>query len=128
MGVSFAKLKNVKFWGFVSEKKKIELMQKSWFAINPSFVEGWSITNIEANACGTPVIGSNVHGIKDSIIDKKTGFLFEYGNEKELSEKIKLLLKDAKLRKKMEKEAIKWSKNFSWEKSAQKFINYCSCL
>ena len=94
-------------------------MQRAWLAVNPSFVEGWSITNIEANACGTLVIGSRVNGIKDSIIDGKTGILFEYGNEKELAENIKNLLKNNSLRRKMEKESIKWAKNFSWDKSAE---------
>ncbi len=115
-------LKNVIFHGFVSEKKKIKLLQKSWIAVNPSMIEGWSITNIEANACGLPVIGSNVPGIRDSIKNNKTGFLFEYGNYKELADKIEKLLKDGKLRNNMVKQALKWSKNFSWEKSAEKFL------
>ena len=116
------KLKKVVFHGFVSEKKKIKLLQKSWIAVNPSMIEGWSITNIEANACDLPVIGSNVPGIKDSVIDGKTGFLFKYGDYKELAGKIRTLLKNKKLREKMGKEAVKWSKNFSWDKSAEKFL------
>jgi len=115
-------LKNVNFMGFVSDKEKIEKLQQAWFMVNPSFVEGWSITNIEANACGTPVIGSDVHGIRDSIIEGKTGFLFDYGDEKGLAKKIKFLLENDKRRKEISKEAIKWSKNFSWEKSANEFL------
>ncbi len=116
-------LKNVVFHGFVSDEKKLELLQKAWLAVNPSFIEGWSITNIEANACGTLVIGSNVPGIRDSIIDNKTGMLFKYGDYKELGEKIKILLDNKKLRVKMEKEALLWAKNFSWDKSADKFLD-----
>jgi len=116
-------LENVNFLGFISEKEKIKALQNAWLMVNPSFIEGWSITNIEANACGTPVIGSNVAGIKDSIMDKKTGFLFPYGDEKTLSSLIKKMIKNSKLRGKMSKEAIKWSKNFSWEKSADKFLD-----
>jgi len=69
-------LKNVFFLGKISEEKKKEIMQKSWIFINSSFKEGWGIVNIEANYFGTPVIGSNVGGIKDSVIDGKTGLLF----------------------------------------------------
>jgi glycosyltransferase involved in cell wall biosynthesis len=116
-------LKNVRFWGFVEESEKIKLLQNATLAVNPSFVEGWSITNIEANACGTIVIGSNVNGIKDSIIDKKTGLLFKYGDEKELAEKISSLLGDRRLREKMEAEAIRRAKNFSWTASAEKFLS-----
>lgn len=116
-------LQNVNFLGFVSEENKIKHLQKAWIMVNPSFVEGWSITNIEANACGTPVIGSNVNGIKDSIIDGKTGLLFKYGDEKELAEKINLLLNNNKIREKMSKEALKWANSFSWEVSGDKLIN-----
>lgn len=121
-------LKNVNFMGFVSEKEKIKQLQRAWFLVNPSFVEGWSITNIEASACGTPVIGSDVHGIRDSIIDGKTGYLFKYGDEKGLAKKIKFLLQDDKKRKETSKESIEWSKNFSWEKSAGEFLKILESL
>lgn len=116
------RLSNVVFHGFVSDEKKIKLIQRAWLAVNPSFVEGWSITNIEANACGTPVIGSDVQGIRDSIVEGKTGFLFQYGNEKELSEKINRLLENKKELQKMSKESIAWASRFSWEKSADAFL------
>ena len=55
--------KSVEFVGRVSEKEKINLYQKAWVFVNPSFIEGWGITTIEANACGTPVVASNVSGL-----------------------------------------------------------------
>jgi len=116
------KLKNVFFTGHINEKEKIKHLQSAWIIVNPSMIEGWSITNIEANACGTIVIGSNVNGIRDSIINNKTGLLFEYGNYKELAEKIKYLIKNKKERERLEKEALKWAGNFSWENSADKFL------
>ncbi len=115
-------LKNIQFFGRVSEGKKIELMQKAWVFINPSFKEGWGIVNIESNYFGTPVLGSNVGGIKDSVNSGKTGLLFEYGNSDELAKKIKKLINDKKLLKNMEKESIKWAKKFSWENAANKFL------
>jgi len=116
-------LKNVKFLGRVDEDKKRELMQKAWVFINPSFKEGWGIVNIEANYFGTPVIGSNVSGIKDSVIDGKTGLLFEYGNSKQLSEKILKLVNNEKLRKDMEKQAYKWARKFDWESKSNEYLN-----
>lgn len=114
---------NVQFFGKVSEEKKAELMQKSWIFVNPSFKEGWSIVNIEANYFGLPVIGSNVSGIKDSVINGKTGLLFEYEDYKELAEKIKYLIDNNKIRGKMSEEARKWAQNFSWNKAASKYLN-----
>lgn len=115
-------IKDINFLGYVSEEKKEELMQKAWIFVNPSFKEGWGIVNIEANYFGTPVIGSNVSGIKDSIIDGKTGLLFEYGNHNELAEKILLLLKNKRLRENLGNNGIKWAKKFDWDTKAEEYL------
>lgn len=117
------KLGNVKIFGRVSEEKKRELMKKSWVFVNPSFKEGWGIVNIEANYTGTPVIGSNVGGIKDSIANNKTGLLFEYGNHAELADKIKLIVKDKKLRQKLIMGGLSWAKKFDWDNKAEQYLN-----
>ena len=46
-------------------------------AVYPSLKEGWGLTNIEANACGTAVIAANSPGLRDSVKDGETGFLYE---------------------------------------------------
>lgn len=118
----------VDFRGFISDEEKINLLQKAWVSANPSYKEGWGITVIEANACGTPVVASNVSGLKDSVIDGKTGFLANYGNADDFANKIKLLLTDRKLRKDFEKNAIAWAKKFDWKTSADvalKFLSDC---
>ena len=117
------KIKNVKFLGKISEEKKLELMQKAWVFVNPSFKEGWGIVNIESNYLGTPVIGSNVGGIKDSVVDGQTGLLFEYGNSRELAQKIKKLVENTALRKKMEKNSKIWAGKFNWDKKAEEYLN-----
>lgn len=116
------KIWNVSFLGRVSEDKKKELMQKAWIFANPSSKEGWGIVNIEANYFGAPVVGSNVSGIKDSIIDGKTGLLFEYGNSKELADKIEKLIRDKNLRERMGKEGKKWAKKFDWDSRAREYL------
>jgi len=123
-------LNNVKFLGKISEEKKAELMQKAWIFVNPSFKEGWGIVNIESNYFGTPVIGSNVSGIKDSIVDGKTGLLFEYENPHQLAEKIKEIILNKRLRKKMELNSKNWSKKFDFQSKAKEYLgiieNYIS--
>lgn len=114
-------LGKVLFLGRVSEEEKVEFMKKAWVFVNPSFKEGWGIVNIEANSLGTVVIGSNVGGIKDSVIDKKTGLLFEYGNPRDLAEKLQRMLKNKNLREKMEIEGKKWAKNFSWDRAIKEY-------
>jgi glycosyltransferase involved in cell wall biosynthesis len=114
--------KNVCFLGRISEEKKYELMQKSWIFINPSFKEGWGIVNIEAGYFGLPVIGSRVSGIKDSIIDGKTGLLFEYGNPKDLAEKIIFLINRKNERKVMGNYGKKWAAKFDWDVKAKEYL------
>ena len=41
--------------------------------------EGWGITNLEAAACATPVVASNSPGIRESVVDGKTGYLIKNG-------------------------------------------------
>jgi len=116
-------LNSVKFHGFVTEDEKLNLLQRAWLAVNPSMVEGWSVTNIEANACGLPVIGSNVPGIRDSIVDDETGLLFEYGNVSELAAKIRGLVNNTSERERLGRNAYMWAKQFSWEASAESLLH-----
>jgi glycosyltransferase involved in cell wall biosynthesis len=84
--------------------------------------EGWGITIIEANACGTPCIAYDVPGLRDSIVDGKTGILIkEDGNVEKLAEAMISVLKNEKLRETFSDNALKWSRTFSWDKSAEKF-------
>jgi len=54
-------------------------------------------------ACGTPVIGANVGGIKYSVADCQTGFLVPPHQPETLAEKIIHLLNDEKLYRTMQK-------------------------
>jgi len=107
--------KNIVFMGFVSEKEKQKLMSEAWAFVYPSKIEGWGITAIEANACGTPVVASDVKGLKDAISPFRSGLLFQYGNALDLAEKIDLIFKDSKLRNYLSKESKEWSRKFTWE-------------
>ncbi|HIP11447.1 MAG TPA: glycosyltransferase family 1 protein, partial [Arcobacter sp.] len=64
----------------------------------PSNMEALGTSLLEASSCGIPCIGSNVGGIPECIIDKKTGFLFENQNVEELKEKLELLISNKQLR------------------------------
>jgi glycosyltransferase involved in cell wall biosynthesis/O-antigen/teichoic acid export membrane protein len=112
----------ITFVGKVSEERKIELYQKAWVVVNPSLKEGWGITTIESNACGTPVVASDVPGLRDSVRNPSTGFLVKYGSIEGFSQKIIQLLQDNDLRKNMEQKSVKWAEQFDWQKSAEKTV------
>lgn len=124
--MDFAKKLNledrVEFTGYVDKCEKVKRLQKAWVAVYPSLKEGWGLTNIEANACGTPVIASNVPGLKDSVVDGKTGLLFEYGNVHQLSQCMTKILSDKNYRENLIRGGLTWAKNFSWDEAAKKTL------
>src|SRR4051812_16453167 len=87
--------------------------------ISTPWYEPFGITPLEAMACGTPVIGANVGGIKYSVVDCHTGFLVPPHQPDELAEKIIHLLDDEKLYRVMQRNAIKRvNRFFTWSKVA----------
>lgn len=114
-----------RFFGYVSDKDKVELMSKSHLVVNTSMKEGWGITNIEANACGTPVLSANVPGLKDSVKVGFSGDLYEYGNINQLAQKIAFFLKDSEYLNRLSKSSVDWARSFSWDSSATKMLNLC---
>jgi glycosyltransferase involved in cell wall biosynthesis len=108
----------VEFTGFVPMERKIALLQQMWFKVTTSSKEGWGLTVIEANACGTPVLASNVEGLRDAVQDGETGLLYEFGNVADLASKILKLLTDHELRARITRNAVEWSAKFNWNHAA----------
>ncbi|UKT62598.1 glycosyltransferase [Pedobacter mucosus] len=88
--------------------------------ITTPWYEPFGITPLEAMACGTPVIGSNVGGIKYTVKNGETGYLVNPNAPNELCERISILLNDEELLSKMSDNALNHvNKNFTWEIVAQ---------
>ncbi len=88
--------------------------------ITTPWYEPFGITPLEAMACGTPVIGSNVGGIKYSVINGKTGFLVPPNNPEALASRVIEMISDESLMKKMQKESLKRvNAMFTWENIAK---------
>ncbi len=111
----------VKFLGKVTEETKTQLFAKSWVMVQPSRIEGWGITAIEANASGTPVVASNVAGLRDSVNNPHSGFLVSWGDAEKFAQKIELIITDKGVRHQLEKSSLQWAKRFCWEESTEKF-------
>lgn len=118
----------LKFFGFVPEIRKFELLAKAHISINPSIREGWGLVVIEAARMGTPTVAYNVAGLKDSVIDGKTGILCDKIVVSNLAEEILKLLNDEKKLKIISKQAIDWSKKFRWEKTVQQSLKLINSL
>lgn len=80
-------LSNIEMLGFKQGNELDELIRQASFIVVPSkCYENNPLTIIEAYSNGKPVIGSRIGGISEIVVENKTGYLFEMGNIKDLSE------------------------------------------
>jgi glycosyltransferase involved in cell wall biosynthesis len=112
----------ISFYGFVDFKKKYELMADAHFLLVPSIREGWGQIVIQANAVGTPVIGYNVRGLRDSIRHGQTGILVS--DFKEMAEQIIMLWNNSPRREELGRKALDWSRSFSYGRMRSDFVRY----
>ena len=115
--------RKIKFWGYVNQEKKFELLSRAQILVNPSVREGWGLVNIEANAVGTPVVAYNVAGIVDSVKNGVSGIICKRNNARELAENVVRILNDERLYKKLQTGSLSWSKRFSWDRSRKLSLN-----
>ncbi|MCL5784561.1 MAG: glycosyltransferase [Patescibacteria group bacterium] len=81
--------------------------------------EPFGITPLEAMACGTPVVGSNVGGIKYTVLDGKTGYLVPPNDAESLAQKLADIFKNRKIANFFKENGLKRVNNaFTWEKIA----------
>ncbi len=109
----------VEFKGYIPETEKVSYLRRAHISVYPSLKEGWGLTNIEANACGTAVLAARVPGLQDSVDEGKSGLLFEYGSVDKFSDLAIKLLTDEAYRRAMEMGGLRWAANFSWDKAAR---------
>jgi glycosyltransferase involved in cell wall biosynthesis len=110
-------------------RKRREILKYFYAAadifITTPWYEPFGITPLEAMACGTPVIGANVGGIKYSVTHGKTGFLVPPHDPPALAKKIEQLIFDPGLMSVMKKNAVNHvNKYFTWKSVA----SAVSCL
>jgi glycosyltransferase involved in cell wall biosynthesis len=104
--------------GFVDEDAKVRLLQRAHVVVQPSEKEGWGLTVIEANACGTPVVAADVPGLRDSVRDGETGLLVPPRDARALARALGRVLDDTSLRARLAAGAVAWAANFRWETAA----------
>ena len=84
--------------------------------------EGWGLSVVEANACGTPVVASDAPGLRESVKNGETGFLIPHGDVPALAQRIDQLLSDAKLYETFRQNGLAWAHTFTWERAAAETI------
>ena len=111
----------VAFLGYVDEETKWRIYAKAKLMIVASQKEGWGLVAMEAQSSGTPVIGYDVPGIRDSVEDGNTGILVKDGDLDQLRGALKLISNNEELLTTYSMNAIRRSREYSWENSYSDF-------
>ena len=111
---------HVTFLGPLSQEELASLFTRATAAVVPSYYESFGMVAAEAQACGTPVIASEVGGLQDVVQDGRTGLLVTARNPAELSRALRKLAADRELADRLGKQAAQRAKAlFSWPSVAK---------
>ena len=123
------------FFNIIKGNKKILYFDftnnpENWLSMSdilclPSYREGFGTVIIEAASCGVPSLCSRIYGLKDSIIDRKTGFFHKVGNINDIKKKMIYVIKNKKIVKGwgyLAKNRVE--KEFNNTVLANKFLSY----
>jgi glycosyltransferase involved in cell wall biosynthesis len=102
--------------GHVTDGQLVALYKETDLAIQPSLLEGFGLTALEAMTCGTPVIASNTGALPEVIGYRE--FLFNPTDVKDIARVIKRALGDRQATKAMAERQRNRAAAFSWAKSA----------
>lgn len=108
----------VRFLGRVSEAEKVLLLRRAWALTLASPKEGWGITNLEAAACGTPVVASNSPGIRESVLDGRTGFLVPHADIDAMAVALERFARDPALVATMGAAGLDFANTLTWDRAA----------
>ena len=112
--------KHIKFAGFIGATfKKALYYRAADVFVHPSFLEMFPVVNLEAMACGVPIVASKVGGIPEVIQNGKNGLLVPPRDSNELANAIIYLLENEDVREKMGKNGRKKVEGYSWERVAK---------
>jgi glycosyltransferase involved in cell wall biosynthesis len=112
----------VKFLGFIPEEEKVHLLRRAWASTLASPKEGWGISNLEAAACGTPVIAANSPGIRESVVDGETGFLVAPNDADAMTAAMRGLVQSPDLVDTLGRAGRRFAETFTWDRAANETL------
>ncbi len=89
--------------------------------MHPAFYEGFGLTPLEAMACGTPVVVSNVSSLPEVVGD--AALLFNPENDEEITVALWRVLSDTALRDELRAKGLRRAGAFSWERAARQTMD-----
>jgi glycosyltransferase involved in cell wall biosynthesis len=105
----------VKFLNYVSYNELPTIINQAIALVFPTLWEGFGLPVLEAMACGTPVITSNISSIPEVAGD--AAILINPYNPAEITAAMQAIIHDSELRKQLSEKGLKRANQFSWEKT-----------
>lgn len=112
---------SVRFLDYVAHAELPKLLNNAIALTFPSLWEGFGLPVLEAMACGTPVITSNLSSLPEVAGD--VAILIDPYNVDELADAMRMVASDAQLRQQLKTAGIKRAQLFSWEKTGQQTVD-----
>jgi len=113
----------VKILGFVSEEDLVTLYSTADLYLFPSLYEGFGLPILEAQACGCPVLTSNVTSMPEVVGD--SGVIVNPYSVKDIQKGIESVVKDENFREDLVKKGFGNIKRFSWKRFAVEILDIC---
>jgi glycosyltransferase involved in cell wall biosynthesis len=112
---------NIILFGFVSERRKHEILQSSKIFVFPSWMEGWGIAVAEAMACGLPVVAYNLPVYKEVFEDKLV--TVPVGDADAMVERVVFLLENPEVARTIGEAGREFIKRYDWSQVAEKELS-----
>ena len=117
---------HIRYLGYVSDTKLVHIYNLATIFIYPSLYEGFGLPPLEAMACGTPVIVSNVASLPE--VCGSAALYVDPTDIEDIKDKILILLNDEILREELSKKSKAQAALFSWDKAAQEHLKVMASL
>jgi D-inositol-3-phosphate glycosyltransferase len=113
---------NIVFLGKRSQDTLPYYYSAAEIVVVPSHYESFGMVALEAMACGTPVVASQVGGLAFLVQDGVTGYTVPVDDPAALADRLTLLMQDPALRRQLGQQAASYAQGYSWEKIAGRMI------
>lgn len=107
----------IRFIGYVSYEQLPALINQAIAVVMPSLWEGFGLPALEAMACGTPVIASNIGSLPE--VTGEAALTVDPYSEQEIAAAMQAVCQDTTLWQQLYKAGIEQSRHFSWKKTGQ---------
>ncbi|ARM76170.1 glycosyltransferase family 4 protein [Acidianus manzaensis] len=119
-----ARKEGIQYLGKISEIEKIKAYQRAWVIVSTSFIEGWGMTIVEANSCGTPAIAYNTGSMPEIIRNGYNGFTVGYKDFDAMASKIDYITSNEDIMKEYSINSLNESKKYDWNNTAKEYERY----